>query len=111
MKDIIFIDSEISNSGKICDLGALKDDNSFCHTKDKNEFKRFVSNSKYIIGHNIIDFDLKYISDLRSWKTHSLFFQDEGPINGSASSITSVCHPTTKQLRFKINITGSKSIF
>ena len=63
MKDIIFIDSEISNSGKICDLGALKDDNSFCHTKDKNEFKRFVSNSKYIIGHNIIDFDLKYISD------------------------------------------------
>ncbi len=63
MKDIIFIDSEISSNGKICDLGAVKDNNSFCHTKDKNEFKRFISNSEYVIGHNIIDFDLKYISD------------------------------------------------
>ncbi|MGN0650269.1 MAG: RecQ family ATP-dependent DNA helicase [Oscillospiraceae bacterium] len=64
MSGIVFIDSEISHSGEICDLGAVKPDGSKLHTSSHNEFSAFVSGCKYICGHNLIAHDMKYISHL-----------------------------------------------
>lgn len=65
MSSIVFIDSEISASKKtICDLGAVKPDRTKFHSDSQAEFSNFVSGADFICGHNIIDFDLKYISSL-----------------------------------------------
>ena len=64
MSGIVFIDSEISHNGEICDLGAVKPDGNKLHTSSHNEFSAFVSGSKYICGHNLIAHDMKYISHL-----------------------------------------------
>lgn len=65
MSSIVFIDSEISVSEKaICDLGAVNPDGRKFHSNSQNEFSNFVSGADFICGHNIIDFDLKYISSL-----------------------------------------------
>lgn len=61
---LVFIDSEISFSGEIFDLGAVKSDGRKLHTSSHNEFSAFVSGSKYICGHNLIAHDMKYISHL-----------------------------------------------
>lgn len=65
MSSIVFIDSEISVSKKaICDLGAVKPDGIKLHSDSQSEFSDFVSGSDFICGHNVIDFDLKYLHSL-----------------------------------------------
>ena len=61
MSKIVFIDSEISHGGKICDLGAVKPEGGRLHTTLQNEFSAFASGCKYVCGHNLIAHDLKYV--------------------------------------------------
>ena len=64
MSKIVFIDSEISHGGKICDLGAVKPEGGRLHTTLQNEFSAFASGCKYVCGHNLIAHDLKYVGRL-----------------------------------------------
>lgn len=58
---LVFIDTEIEQKGRILDIGAIKDDGSCFHNASIAEFTKFVSTSKYVCGHNIINHDIKYI--------------------------------------------------
>ena len=61
-KNIVFFDSEISKDGKIIsDLGAIKADGAQFHSSDKAAFAAFVEGADFACGHNIVNFDLKYI--------------------------------------------------
>lgn len=60
MKKIAFIDLEVSARGKILDLGAIKDGQSF-HSAKIADFVDFVGDCEYLCGHNIIEHDLKYL--------------------------------------------------
>ena len=64
MSKIVFIDSEISHGGEICDLGAVKPEGGRLHTTSQNEFSAFASGCKYVCGHNLIAHDLKYVGRL-----------------------------------------------
>ncbi len=62
MSGLIFVDSEISNDGRVIrDLGAVKDDNSEFHSANIRAFEEFVADADFICGHNIIHHDLNYI--------------------------------------------------
>ena len=62
MSGLIFIDSEISNDGRVIgDLGAVRDDNAEFHSANTRAFEEFVADADFICGHNIIHHDLKYI--------------------------------------------------
>ena len=62
MKQISFIDTEVSISDqKAYDFGAVDQDDDSIHTGSFKEFYRFIDDSDYLCGHNIIDHDLKYI--------------------------------------------------
>ena len=63
MKSIVFVDCEVSEEGKVLDLGAVREDAQF-HSGSKGDFRKFVSRSNFVCGHNIIAHDLKYIRDL-----------------------------------------------
>lgn len=61
-KNIVFIDAEISIADKrIVDLGAIKINQEQFHSNQINAFVDFVSDCKYVCGHNIIRHDLKYL--------------------------------------------------
>lgn len=64
MSKIVFIDSEISHGGEICDLGAVKPEGGRLHTTLQNEFSAFASGCRYVCGHNLIAHDLKYVGRL-----------------------------------------------
>lgn len=67
MNELVFIDTEVDeNTNKVIDFGAISDENEKIHTNNPNEFSRFISNQKYIVGHNILDHDLKFCSKLIS---------------------------------------------
>ncbi len=69
MERITFVDSEISkDSGKVCDLGAVKANDEQLHSPDQAAFSRFVADAEFICGHNIIHHDLKYIGELLNQK-------------------------------------------
>lgn len=57
---ICFVDLEADDE-KACDFGAigLRQDEGL-HTHSKVDFEKFIANSDFICGHNIIDFDTKY---------------------------------------------------
>lgn len=69
MSDIVFLDTEVSpDSKKINDIGAIK--TSFpvktrsgaeFHNASIKEFSDFVRGAFYYCGHNIVDFDSKYL--------------------------------------------------
>ncbi len=62
MSGLIFVDSEISNDGRVIgDLGAVKDDNSEFHSANIRAFEEFVADADFICGHNLIHHDLNYI--------------------------------------------------
>ncbi len=64
MKSIVFIDTEIElNSGKILDIGGVKDNGSFFHSNSITDFTTFLKDSEFICGHNILKHDLKYIQN------------------------------------------------
>ena len=64
MSRIVFVDSEINSSGKICDLGAVTPEGGRIHTSSHSMFSDLVSGCKYVCGHNLIAHDMKYISNL-----------------------------------------------
>jgi len=62
MNSIAFIDTEIEpKSGKILDIGAVKDDGNFFHSPSISDFTAFLRGADFICGHNIFNHDLKYI--------------------------------------------------
>lgn len=62
MKPITFIDTEVEpRSGRVLDIGGIKQDGSSFHSTSRSGFQRFLKGSQYICGHNIFAHDLKYI--------------------------------------------------
>src|SRR5688572_20098619 len=62
MKSIAFIDTEIEpKSGRILDIGSIKDDGNTFHKTSIAEFIQFINGTKFICGHNIFNHDIKYI--------------------------------------------------
>ncbi|HHX57145.1 MAG TPA: DEAD/DEAH box helicase, partial [Clostridiales bacterium] len=65
MNSIVFIDTEVNpQNNQLLDLGAVKPDNSKFHSASQSEFSKFISDSDYICGHNILAHDIKYIEHL-----------------------------------------------
>jgi len=61
MKHITFIDTEVSETThKVCDFGAITENDDKLHTESVHRFLSFIENSVFICGHNIIEHDLKY---------------------------------------------------
>ncbi len=64
MKKIVFIDTEIGlNHKKIRDIGAVKASGHDFHANDTSAFDHFISDQEFICGHNILEHDLKYLSE------------------------------------------------
>lgn len=62
MNTIAFIDTEIEpKSGKILDIGSIKDNGSVFHKNSIAEFIQFLNGTLFICGHNIFNHDIKYI--------------------------------------------------
>lgn len=62
MNTIAFIDTEIEpKSGKILDIGSVKNDESSFHKSSVAEFTQFLKGTKFICGHNVFNHDIKYI--------------------------------------------------
>ena len=69
-QDIVFFDSEIAeDSGKILDIGAVRED-SYVHSGKLRDFDEIFSGAKYVCGHNIIRFDLNYFPEIRKTYRH-----------------------------------------
>ena len=64
MRSYVFVDSEITAKKKIADLGAVKDSGEEFHSPNPNDFRSFVAKADFVVGHNIIHHDAKYIGDL-----------------------------------------------
>ena len=63
MTNIVFIDTEIiPKTGNIADIGAVKEDGTVFHSAKIADFEKFIFNTDYLCGHNILEHDLKYIS-------------------------------------------------
>ena len=64
-KDLVFLDVEVvPTNGRIRDFGAVRQDGVSLHTDSPSEFSAFLHGVRYLVGHNIVRFDLKYIRDL-----------------------------------------------
>ena len=70
MSRIVFIDTEVSTeSGKVCDFGAVNAENDKLHTRSEKEFADFIRKGifpfgdRFICGHNILAHDLQYIEE------------------------------------------------
>jgi ATP-dependent DNA helicase RecQ len=62
LNKIAFIDTEIEpKSGKILDIGSIKDNGSVFHKPSVAEFILFINETRFICGHNIFRHDIKYI--------------------------------------------------
>lgn len=62
MKAITFIDVEVSpDTGKITDFGAIRSNGDCMHESSADSFKKFLRESEFVCGHNVIDHDMKYI--------------------------------------------------
>lgn len=62
MKSIVFIDTEIEpQSGKILDIGGIKDDGDIFHTAAITAWPVFLKDVRFVCGHNIFNHDIKYI--------------------------------------------------
>lgn len=64
MNSIAFIDTEIEpKSGKILDIGSIRDNGSSFHKTSVTEFIQFLNGTQFICGHNIFNHDIKYIGN------------------------------------------------
>ena len=60
---IIFADTEIDpESGRILDIGGIKDNRNIFHSGSVGGFAEFIAGTRFLCGHNIINHDLTYIS-------------------------------------------------
>ncbi len=63
-KNIVFFDTEVSEKRKIVlDYGAIKINGEQMHSKLTQNFAAFIGGAEFLCGHNIVDHDLKYVSD------------------------------------------------
>lgn len=59
---LVFIDAETSaDTGKILDLGAVREDGTWFHSGHLGDFLAFIEGSEYVCGHNILRHDLVHI--------------------------------------------------
>lgn len=59
---LVFIDTEIApDSGRILDLGALREDGSAFHSSSLTDFLAFIADADFVCGHNVLRHDLKYL--------------------------------------------------
>ena len=64
MKNIVFIDTEISETAKkISDIGAITIHSEIFHSNNISVFKNFINNIEFICGHNILKHDLWYLKE------------------------------------------------
>ena len=64
MQTITFIDTEINPKNQnILDIGGLRSDGSSFHKNSVSEFVQFLKGTQFICGHNILNHDIKYISN------------------------------------------------
>ena len=61
MNNIVYFDLEISNNGKILDIGAVNQSGVIFHSSVLGEFLKFISSAEYLCGHNIVSHDIKYL--------------------------------------------------
>jgi ATP-dependent DNA helicase RecQ len=62
LKSIAFVDTEIDRkSGKILDIGSVKNNGSSFHKPAVAEFIQFLNGTQFICGHNIFNHDLRYL--------------------------------------------------
>jgi len=62
MPNIAFIDTEIEvTTGKILDIGGIKNGGAQFHGASLSEFGKFLSGAEYVCGHNILKHDIKYV--------------------------------------------------
>ena len=62
MKSIAFVDTEIDRkSGKILDIGSVKNNGSSFHSASVADFIQFLKGTLFICGHNILNHDLQYL--------------------------------------------------
>lgn len=60
---IVFFDTEVSSqTKKVADYGAVREDGAVLHSRSKADFDAFVSGCDVVCGHNIIGHDLKYMA-------------------------------------------------
>lgn len=65
MNRIAFFDIEVNpQSNKLLDIGCILEDESSFHKNHPAEFEKFISNSDFICGHNILLHDLTYLQKL-----------------------------------------------
>jgi len=62
MKSIAFIDTEVdANNHKILDIGGIDDKGNIFHSNSGFGLTSFLKDIQFICGHNILNYDLKYI--------------------------------------------------
>ncbi|MBQ7488238.1 MAG: RecQ family ATP-dependent DNA helicase [Clostridia bacterium] len=61
MQEIVFLDAEIGDDGRILDIGAIRGDRIF-HNSNRASLNAFLSGAKVLCGHNIIAHDKHYLS-------------------------------------------------
>jgi len=63
MKAITFIDAEVvPETGKIADFGAIRSSGESMHEASLEAIMKFLRESDYLCGHNIIEHDMKYLN-------------------------------------------------
>ncbi|MDE7297483.1 MAG: RecQ family ATP-dependent DNA helicase, partial [Lachnospiraceae bacterium] len=64
MRKITFFDTEVSKSTKqILDYGTVGSDGALLHTQSAADFMGFIRESAFLCGHNVFQFDLKYLKE------------------------------------------------
>lgn len=82
MKKITFIDTEVSpESGKIMDFGGIKASGETMHGPGVDAFKRFISGSYFLCGHNIIQHDLKFLQESLGYGEHGFLADGQNIID------------------------------
>ncbi len=63
MRAITFIDAEVvQETGKIADFGAIRSNGESMHDASLDAVKKFLRESDFLCGHNIIEHDMKYLN-------------------------------------------------
>lgn len=71
MKPIVFIDLEAHRNKKVGDIGVLKEDGSFCHNADIHSLSKYIKNSYFVCGQNIIMHDLKFLKNIIEYEKYA----------------------------------------
>src|SRR5688500_14166761 len=64
MSSVAFFDVEVNpEPGKILDIGCIRSDDARFHRNSIPEFREFIKGCEFICGHNVLQHDLKYLSE------------------------------------------------